>query len=88
MATGSSESHISPISSLEEESFDEAMSAMFDSLDKGSKAEMALELLFLARPDQIDPPSYIAEGLDWLDKTLVSVQAEVFEGKSTEAVDV
>ncbi len=87
-ATGASESQISPQPAFDEESIENAMSAMFDSLDKGSKAEMALELLFLTPPDQIEPPRYIAEGLDSLDKTLGSMQAQLFVGESTEVVNV
>ena len=43
---------------------------MFGNLGKGSKAEMALELLFLNEPDQVEPPAYILDGLNWLEKSI------------------
>jgi len=43
---------------------------MFDALEKGKKAEMALELLYLKEPKELIPPSYIAEGLEWLQERL------------------
>ncbi|NQT00486.1 MAG: AAA family ATPase, partial [Planctomycetes bacterium] len=48
----------------------EASNEMFDHLGKGSKAEMALELLFLTEPCDIEPPMYISEGLQWLEAKL------------------
>jgi hypothetical protein len=48
----------------------EAMTEMFDALDKGKKAEMALELLYLKEPNELTPPKYIAEGLEWLQEKL------------------
>ena len=52
---------------LREDTLEDASNYLFDNLEKGSKAEMALELLFLSDPDQIEPPCYIAEGLKWLE---------------------
>ena len=48
----------------------EASKEMFDSLGTGSKAEMALELLYLTEPSKIEPPAYISDGLKWLEKKL------------------
>ncbi|WP_299976284.1 AAA family ATPase [Desulfobacula sp.] len=48
----------------------EAMTAMFDALGTGKKAEMALDLLYLQEPSGIEPPKYIAEGLEWLQEKL------------------
>ena len=36
----------------------------------GSKAEMALELLYRIEPNQLEPPGYIEDGLKWLEKNL------------------
>jgi len=41
----------------------EARNEMFASLQDGGKAEMALELLFLTEPCELDPPNYISDGL-------------------------
>lgn len=48
----------------------ECCKEMFEALQNGKKAEMALEILFHKEPDKIEVPSYIAEGLDWLEKSL------------------
>jgi predicted ATP-dependent endonuclease of OLD family len=48
----------------------EACKEMFESLLKGKKAEMALELLFHKDPQGIETPQYIAEGLKWLEDSL------------------
>ncbi len=45
----------------------EARRVMFDNLGAGSKAEMALELLYLTEPSELKPPAYIHEGLKWLE---------------------
>ena len=55
---------------LGKDSLEDASNEMFANLEKGSKAEMALELLYLSEPDQIEPPVYIADGLKWLEKNL------------------
>ncbi len=47
-----------------------ALNLMFESLKSGSKAEMALELLYLEDPAHLKPPQYISEGLKWLEKKL------------------
>ncbi|MBN1696754.1 MAG: AAA family ATPase [Spirochaetales bacterium] len=43
---------------------------MFEALESGKKAEMALELLFHKDPKEIEVPKYIAEGLKWLEDNL------------------
>ena len=48
----------------------EASKEMFDSLGTGSKAEMALELLYLTEPSKLEPPAYISDGLKWLEEKL------------------
>lgn len=48
----------------------EATEDMFKALEKGSKGEMALELLFLEDPSVLKAPIYIEEGLVWLEGQL------------------
>ena len=48
---------------LEKDTLEDASNTMFANLERGSKAEMALELLYLSEPDQLEPPRYIADGL-------------------------
>ena len=48
----------------------EASKEMFDSLGAGSKAGMALELLYLTEPGKLEPPDYISDGLKWLEGKL------------------
>lgn len=55
---------------VQRSTLDDACQAMFDALDKGNKAEMALELLFITEPSELEPPEYIAEGLGWLNERL------------------
>ena len=59
------------------DTLEEASNDMFLNLEKGSKAEMALELLYLSEPDQLEPPSYIADGLKWLEKNLEEKKVDV-----------
>ena len=70
---------------LEKDTLEDANNDMFDNLEKGSKAEMALELLFLSEPDQLEPPRYIADGLKWLEKNL---EARMVDAISTEPAQV
>lgn len=55
---------------LGEDTLAGARSEMFNNLGKGSKAEMALELLYLNEPEQVEPPVYISDGLKWLEESL------------------
>jgi predicted ATP-dependent endonuclease of OLD family len=56
--------------SLNKSTLDETCQEMFEALDTGKKAEMALELLYRTDPKQLTPPAYIADGLQWLQKKL------------------
>ena len=56
--------------SLRKETLEDALNDMFRNLEKGSKAELALELLYRSEPDQLEPPVYVAHGLKWLEKNL------------------
>lgn len=59
--------------SVNESIISEACQALFEALSKNSKkAEMALELLFTTEPNELTPPKYIADGLDWIQKKLKS----------------
>lgn len=48
----------------------ECSEAMFEALREGKKAEFALELLFLQEPSELITPSYIEEGLQWIEESL------------------
>ena len=55
---------------LSEDTLSETCKKMFDSLEAGSKAEMALELLYMTEPSELEPPAYISDGLKWLEGKL------------------
>ena len=55
---------------LGESTADESSNKMFESLNNGNKAEMALAILFTIDPKELTPPTYIAEGLEWLQEKL------------------
>ncbi len=55
---------------LDKDTLSEACKEMFNSLGIGSKAEMALELLYLTEPSELEPPAYISDGLKWLESKL------------------
>ena len=55
---------------LAKDTLSEASREMFNSLGIGSKAGMALELLYLTEPSKLEPPAYISEGLKWLEGKL------------------
>lgn len=58
---------------VNEPNISEARKALFDALSKNSKkAEMALDLLFTTEPNDLTPPKYIADGLDWVQEQLKS----------------
>lgn len=50
---------------------------VFESIKDADKAKFALDLLFLKPPDAINVPTYISEGLKWLQEKLVIRQREV-----------
>ena len=56
--------------SFEKDNLVDACNDMFDNLAKGGKAEMALELLYLREPEELEPPNYISDGLNWLELAL------------------
>ncbi len=74
--------------SLEKDTLEDAVNDMFCNLEKGSKAEMALELLYLSEPDQLEPPGYIEDGLKWLEENLATRIADTISTEPTEVNDV
>jgi len=73
--------------SLNKSTLDEACQEMFEALDTGKKAEMALELLYRTDPKQLTPPAYIADGLQWLQKKLHVKKQDFLEPKMSETGD-
>ena len=73
---------------LEKDTLEDAGEDMFDGLEKGSKAEMALELLYLTEPSQVEPPAYIADGLRWLEQNLLARRVDVISTRPEEVNDV
>ena len=72
---------------LGEETLEGASKEMFAKLEKGSKAEMALELLYLSEPDQIEAPGYITDGLKWLEQSLESRKVDTISTEPGEMND-
>lgn len=72
---------------LGKETLADASSDMFTNLGKGSKAEMALELLYLNDPDQVEPPAYISDGLKWLEVNLAARKVEAISTEPEEVID-
>lgn len=72
---------------LGKDTLEDASKAMFSSLEKGSKAEMALELLYLTDPDKVEPPAYITDGLKWLEDALDARKLDAIPTKSAEVKD-
>ena len=72
---------------LRSETLEDAGRAMFRSLEGGKKAEMALELLFLSDPRQVEPPGYVADGLEWLEQKLLEKKKDTISMGSKEVGD-
>ena len=51
--------------------------AIFDVLKEGKKAEFALELLYSQEPKALKVPTYINEGLTWLQDQLERKHLEI-----------
>ena len=51
--------------------------AMFEALRKGDKARFALDLLYLKDPKELKVPTYIHEGLSWLQEQLEIKQKDI-----------
>jgi predicted ATP-dependent endonuclease of OLD family len=72
---------------LGKDTLEDASSDMFANLGKGSKAEMALELLYLNEPDQVEPPAYISDGLKWLEEKLETRKVDAISTEPEEVDD-
>jgi predicted ATP-dependent endonuclease of OLD family len=65
---------------------EDACEAMFEALSKNSKkAEMALELLYSAEPEELTSPAYISEGLEWLKGELSIHDQDFLPAKPTKS---
>jgi len=56
---------------------------MFSDLKSGSKAAFALDLLFLKEPSTFSVPTYIYEGLSWLQDQISKKQLEILTKSKT-----
>ena len=54
---------------------------------KGSKAQMALDLLFDVDPKELNIPEYIKEGFEWLDKELNEASSDFINIANSDVVD-
>ena len=72
---------------LGKDTLEDASEDMFTNLEKGSKAEMALELLYLTEPDQVEPPAYIFDGLKWLEEALEARKVDAMATESAGTTD-
>lgn len=55
---------------LDQDKIAEISQAIATALEKGKKAEFALELLFMTEPRALNVPQYICDGLEWLSAEL------------------
>ncbi|MFQ5641364.1 MAG: ATP-dependent endonuclease [bacterium] len=69
---------------LRSDTLKDASQCMFTNLEKGSKAEMALEILYLTKPGDVIPPAYISDGLKWLEEALDARKLDVLVTESVE----
>ena len=60
---------------------------MFEELKTGKKAEFALDMLDLEEPNQLKVPTYINEGLSWLQEQVRIKQKEVLISGENSALD-
>lgn len=72
---------------LGKDTLPEASKEMFENLGIGSKAEMALELLYLTEPKKLEPPIYISDGLKWLEVKLAEKTLDILATTPKEAKD-
>jgi len=72
---------------LGKDTLEDASRDMFPNLEKGSKAEMALELLYLNDPQRLEPPAYISDGLKWLEKKLEAMKVNAISTAPEEVDD-
>lgn len=60
---------------------------MFEILKNGKKAEFALELLYSEEPEKLNTPTYICEGLSWLQEQLQRKQLEVLDVREQPSIE-
>ena len=72
------------IEAFGKDTLSEVSKEMFNSLGSGSKAEMALELLYLTEPRDLEPPAYISDGLKWLEDKLAEKKQDFLTTATTE----
>lgn len=72
---------------LGKDTLSEASKEMFDSIRVGSKAGMALELLYLTEPSELEPPVYISDGLKWLESKLDEKKQDFLASKKLKVND-
>ena len=72
---------------LGKETLNDASADMFNSLETGSKAEMALELFYLTEPSDLEPPDYISDGLKWLEGKLAEKKQDFLSSATPEVKD-
>jgi len=72
---------------LTKDTLSEASKEMFDSLGAGSKAGMALELLYLTEPSKLKPSTYIFDGLKWLEGKLAEKKQEFLTSATPKVKD-
>ncbi len=72
---------------LGKDTLSETSNEMFKSLETGSKAEMALELLYLTEPSKLEPPAYISDGLRWLKSKLDEKKQDFLASATPEVKD-
>jgi predicted ATP-dependent endonuclease of OLD family len=70
---------------LEKDTLSEASKEMFEGVTAkhSNKAEMALELLYLTEPSELEPPTYISEGLKWLEDKLAERKQDFLASATT-----
>ena len=59
-----------------EDDLDKCSEKLYEALD-GTKAKMALDLLYDVDPDDLKIPKYVKQGLDWLDNELESSNLDI-----------
>lgn len=69
---------------IEENNILELGEKFFIELRKGKKAEFSLELIYLEDPKKLKVPTYISEGLSWLEEQLEIRPKEVILNRETE----
>jgi hypothetical protein len=74
-------------SACDQSTLSAASQMMYDSLDSKGKAQMALDIIFDINPKDLAVPSYIAEGLEWLQTELCRASQDyTLESLEDEAV--